>query len=95
MNCANQQSVLFGLVLGADAGGKFVHLFLLSLALAHAQALRLALLQHLIGLQLLAQGVEEVAQHLWQWAHPPVKPDKAAKAAATPPPDEASEPGEA
>ncbi|MNR68859.1 hypothetical protein D3C85_1937000 [compost metagenome] len=56
MNCAKQQSVLFGLVLGADAGGKFVHLFLLGLALAHAQALRLALLQHLVGLQLLAQG---------------------------------------
>jgi GTP-binding protein len=35
------------------------------------------------------QGVEEVAQHLWDWAHPPEKPVKAAKAAA--PVDEADE----
>ncbi len=27
------------------------------------------------------QGVEEVAQHLWDWAHPPVKAGKADKAA--------------
>jgi len=27
------------------------------------------------------QGVEEVAQHLWDWAHPPEKPVKQAKAA--------------
>lgn len=39
------------------------------------------------------QGVEEVAQHLWQWAHPPVKPDKAAKVVTTPPLEE--EPGDA
>ncbi|MDP2255647.1 MAG: YihA family ribosome biogenesis GTP-binding protein, partial [Polaromonas sp.] len=26
------------------------------------------------------QGVEEVAQHLWDWAHPPEKPVKPAKA---------------
>jgi GTP-binding protein len=25
------------------------------------------------------QGVEEVAQHLWQWAHPPVKAEKPVK----------------
>ncbi|MDP3757565.1 MAG: YihA family ribosome biogenesis GTP-binding protein, partial [Polaromonas sp.] len=36
------------------------------------------------------QGVEEVAQHLWQWVHPPVKPDKAAKVVPTPPPEEES-----
>ncbi|RYX94301.1 MAG: YihA family ribosome biogenesis GTP-binding protein [Comamonadaceae bacterium] len=29
------------------------------------------------------QGVEEVAQHLWDWAHPAEKPVKAAKAADT------------
>lgn len=34
------------------------------------------------------QGVEEVAQHLWDWAHPPEKPVKQAKAA---PPVEAFE----
>jgi GTP-binding protein len=27
------------------------------------------------------QGVEEVAQHLWDWAHPPEKPSRASKAA--------------
>ncbi|MEO6016209.1 MAG: YihA family ribosome biogenesis GTP-binding protein, partial [Polaromonas sp.] len=27
------------------------------------------------------RGVEEVAQHLWDWAHPPEKPAKAPKAA--------------
>jgi GTP-binding protein len=27
------------------------------------------------------RGVEEVAQHLWDWAHPPEKPAKAARAA--------------
>ena len=38
------------------------------------------------------QGVEEVAQHLWQWAHPPVKAEKSGQAAATPPAEDASEP---
>jgi GTP-binding protein len=38
------------------------------------------------------QGVEEVAQHLWQWAHPPVKAEKAGKVAA---PAAEDDPGEA
>ncbi|MBC7599880.1 MAG: YihA family ribosome biogenesis GTP-binding protein, partial [Polaromonas sp.] len=36
------------------------------------------------------QGVEEVAQHLWQWAHPPVKPEKPVKATIAAPPEEDS-----
>jgi len=40
------------------------------------------------------QGVEEVAQHLWDWAHPKEKPVKAPKAEAAPATDEAPEPQE-
>ncbi|MCX7257738.1 MAG: ribosome biogenesis GTP-binding protein YihA/YsxC [Polaromonas sp.] len=40
------------------------------------------------------QGVEEVAQHLWDWAHPKEKPVKAPKAEAAPSTDGAPEPQE-
>jgi GTP-binding protein len=40
------------------------------------------------------QGVEEVAQHLWDWAHPPEKPVKAAKAAPVIEEDEVDEEGD-
>ena len=38
------------------------------------------------------QGVEEVAQHLWDWAHPKEKPVKAPKVVPEAGPESASEP---